>query len=186
MDAQSRLLTAPLCQRLPLNLSAGLWLCDEWSSSPDSIFISWFFPLRWLHTKQDARDEEEEDSLWGSSSSPNLCQPKTHSHTSVNVSFDGKRRRGHWVSFPSPTPHPPSCSLLLNMQIQQRMRQLAGSLQELGQWRRHSVLKRGSVSLEAPSEGLALMEERKDRLQLNCGAQLRRIDVDFPAQWCDV
>lgn len=92
--------------------------------------------------------------------SPNLWQPKTHRHTSVNLIFEGEQRRGS--EFLSPLfPPPPSRSLLLNMQIQQRTRLLAGSLQELGQWRRHSALKRGRVSLETPSEGLALLEGRK-------------------------
>lgn len=35
-----------------------------------------------------------------------------------------------------------------------------GSLQELGQWRRHGILKGGSVSAETPGKGLALLDER--------------------------
>lgn len=55
------------------------------------------------------------------------------------------------------------------MQIQRRTKPLVGLLQELGQWRRHSGLKRGSVSLESGGE--------EKCLQLNC-------DVGFTDQCC--
>lgn len=89
--------------------------------------------------------------------SPNW-QMKTY--TTVNVSFEDERREGNEFLF-ALFPNPPSHLLLLNMQIQQRMRLLVGSLQELGQWRRHSALKRGRVSLETPREGLVRLEDRE-------------------------
>lgn len=73
--------------------------------------------------------------------SPNLRRRNSYSHLPVNVSFEDERRRGQRVPLLPRFPPPPLRSLLLNMQIQQRMRLLVGSSQELGQRQRHSVLK---------------------------------------------
>lgn len=94
----------------------------------------------------------------------------TRSHTSLRLSFDAERRFNGFLPL----------SLLLNMQIQRRMSLLAGSLQELGQRRRHSALKRSGASSETPSEGLALLEERTT---VNCRRVLILINIYTPQTW---
>lgn len=111
----------------------------------------------WLHTTGWVTQKRRGGLTLRFIFSPNW-QMKTY--TTVNVSFEDERRGGNEFLF-ALFPNPPSHLLLLNMQIQHRMRLLVGLLQELGQWRRHSVSKQGRVSLETLREGLVRLEERK-------------------------
>jgi len=88
-----------------------------------------------------------------------MAVESSKSDSSEHLSLESEQKKGN--GFLSPSFPTPSSRSLLNMQIQQRMRLLAGLLQELGQRRSHSALKRGRVSLESPSEGLAAQEEQR-------------------------
>lgn len=115
--------------------------------------------------------------------SPNLWQPKTHSHTSVNVSFDGEQRRGIEFLFPPPSP----LSLLLppvKYADTAAHEAVCGFVARIGSVATSQRFKARQGFFRNSQRGSGTYGGEEDCLQLNCAAQLRRIDVGFTEQRC--